>query len=950
LRRHSDGKIFVIARHSSFLAALAALAAVSAPAAAAPGVGEPGGRRPNIVFFLCDDLGTGDVAALGSKQIRTPNIDGLFARGTALARHWAGNAVCAPSRCTLMTGRHPGHAVVRSNREVKPEGQAPMPAGTVTLAAILRDAGYATGGFGKWGLGAPGSASDPQACGFDEFFGYNCQRQAHSFYPDHLWDGRQRVDLDGKTYSADLIAERQRAFVRRHADRPFFLYVPTTVPHLALEVPADEPSLPEYARQFAGEEPYTGGKGYVPCPRPLATYAAMVTRMDREVGRLVALLGELGIADDTIFVFSSDNGATSPGVGGIDTRRMGSHGNLREWKGTPYEGGLRVPTVAVWPGRIPAGRSIDAPTGFEDWLPTLLDLAGLADRIPPGLDGVSLSGPLTGRGAAAADRTLYRELTEANWQAAVQGTWKVVRRAGSRQATAPLPTELYDLAGDPGETTNVAAEQPDVIRRLEAILAREHVPHPDWPLPLVDGRESAQAESGGGKATGHNAPRRPSVLVIVSDDQRADTIHGLGNPHLETPAVDALVARGAVCDRAYCMGSLQGAVCVPSRAMMLSGRSLFHVEEQLRHSDTWPEAFARAGYRTFLTGKWHNGPASATRCFAAGRAVFLGGMHDPRDMPVVSFSDHGEAVPSPSAGTHASALFGDAAVEFVTSLGDEPFFAWVAFTAPHDPRRPPDGLRERFAGREPPPPANFLPEHPFDNGELRIRDEKLLGWPRTREAISRELADYYACIEGMDGQIGRIVAALAKKGRLDDTVILFTSDHGLAIGSHGLLGKQNLYEHSMRSPAVIAGPGVPAGVRSSGLCYLHDLVATVGDLAGVAPPQESDARSLLPLLRGEVPAVREELLLAYGSVQRALVTPAWKLIAYPAAGRMQLFDVATDPDELVDRSADPGAGERRTDLEARLGAAQRAYDDPLLEGGPRRRRPPPPPPPRRKAG
>ena len=457
---------------SSFVRLLLATLALPAAAARADTPAAPPARRPNIVFFLCDDLGTGDVAALGSKEIRTPNIDGLFARGTRLARHWAGNAVCAPSRCTLMTGRHPGHAVVRSNREVKPEGQAPMPAGTVTLAGILRESGYATGGFGKWGFGAPGTASDPQACGFDEFFGYNCQRQAHSFYPDHLWDGRERVDLDGKTYSADLIAERQRAFVRRHAGRPFFLYVPTTVPHLALEVPADEPSLAEYARQFAGEEPYTGGKGYGPCARPLATYAAMVTRMDREVGRLVALLGELGVADDTIFVFSSDNGATIPGVGGIDTRRMGSHGNLREWKGTPYEGGLRVPTVAVWPGRIPAGRSIDAPTGFEDWLPTLLDLAGLADRIPPGLDGASLAGPLSGRTAAAADRTLYRELTEANWQAAVDGRWKVVRRAASRNATEPLPTELYDLAADPGETTNVAAAEPDVVRRLEAILAR----------------------------------------------------------------------------------------------------------------------------------------------------------------------------------------------------------------------------------------------------------------------------------------------------------------------------------------------------------------------------------------------------------------------------------------------------------------------------------------------
>jgi arylsulfatase A-like enzyme len=387
---------------------------------------------------------------------------------------------------------------------------------------------------------------------------------------------------------------------------------------------------------------------------------------------------------------------------------------------------------------------------------------------------------------------------------------------------------------------------------------------------------------------------------------------------------------------------MQGAVCVPSRAMMLSGRSLFRIDEQLRDCDTWPEAFGRAGYRTSLTGKWHNGGPSATRCFAAGRNVFFGGMHDQFAVPVVSCSDHGEPVKAAATGTHSSELFGNAAVEFVESLGDEPFFAWVAFTAPHDPRQPPAGFRERFVGHEPPPPANFLPEHPFDNGELAIRDEKLLGWPRTREVISRELADYYACIEGMDAQIARIVAALEKKGRLADTVVLFTSDHGLALGSHGLLGKQNLYEHSMRPPAVIAGPGVPGATRTPALCYLHDLVATVGDLAGVAPPADSDCTSLVPVLRGEMAAVRPELLLAYRDVQRALVTPEWKLIEYPAAGRTQLFHVAKDPDELVDLAAEPADRGRRSELDGRLEAAQQAAGDPLLD---RQRKPR-----RRKAG
>jgi arylsulfatase len=470
-------------------------------------------RRPNIVFFLCDDLGSGDLACLGSQDIETPNIDALFARGTRLSRHWAGNAVCAPSRCVLLTGKHPGHAVVRSNREAKPEGQAPMPAGTVTLASILEEAGYATGGFGKWGLGAPGSVSDPTACGFDRFFGYNCQREAHTYYPRHLWSDRERFTVDnpqvkragtipaqpppaaeafaafsGTTYSADLIAEQQLAFVRDHADRPFFLYVPTTVPHLALQVPADEPSLARYRKHFGEEPPYLGDGGYVPSPHPLATYAAMITRMDREVGRLVKTLDDLGLTDETIFVFSSDNGATFPGCGGLDTARLRSNGPLRGWKGSPYEGGLRVPTVAVWPGHIPAGRAIGAPTGFEDWLPTLLDLTGLADRIPEGLDGTSLKPALLGEGPAAEERMLYRELTEGKWQAAVDGRWKAIRRAaGAKRPDEPGAVELYDLSVDPAETTNVAERHPQVVKRLTEILDREHVPHPDWPLPFVDG-------------------------------------------------------------------------------------------------------------------------------------------------------------------------------------------------------------------------------------------------------------------------------------------------------------------------------------------------------------------------------------------------------------------------------------------------------------------------------
>jgi arylsulfatase A len=917
-----------------------------APAPAPPAAAAP--RPPNVVVFLCDDLGPGDLSCLGGRDIATPHLDALFARGTRLSRHWAGSAVCAPSRCVLLTGRHPGHAAVRSNREVEPEGQTPMPAGTVTLARILRDAGYATGCFGKWGLGAPGSSSEPLACGFDRFFGFNCQRHAHGFYPDYLWDDHATVAIDnggvprggrvpagapaeafaaftGRVYAPDRIAEEALAFVRRHAERPFFLYVPTTVPHLALQVPPDEPSLAEYRAHFGAEEPYLGGRGYVPCAAPLATYAAMVTRMDREVGRLTALVDELGIADDTIILFTSDNGPTSPGTGGLDTARLASSGGRRGWKGSPYEGGLVVPTAIVWPGRIPAGRTLDAPTGFEDWLPTLLDLAGLDDRMPVGLDGTSLAAALRGEAAANAERTLYRELTEGRWQAAVAGSWKAIRRAaGPKRPAVAAPLELFDLAADPTEAHDVAAAHPDVVARMETILDREHRPDPAWPLPFADARAVPVAADPA-------PPRRPSVLVILTDDQRADTIQALGNARIRTPVLDGLVARGTVFERAYCMGSMQGAVCVPSRAMLLSGRSLFHVDERLAKTDTWPEAFARAGYRTFITGKWHNGKGSLTRCFADGDAVFLGGMKDHFAVPLVSFTAHGETRQVAAGGRHSSEVFGSAAERFVNTLGDEPFFAWVAFTAPHDPRQPAPGFRERLAGREPLLPANYLPEHPFDNGELDVRDEKLLPRPRPREQVVEELAAYYAMIEGVDAQVGRVLAALEARGRLDDTIVLFTSDHGLALGSHGLLGKQNLYEHSMRSPAILAGPGVPEGRRIDALAYLFDLTATVGELAGVFPPTGNEGKSLLPVCRGERKSIRDALLLAYRDVQRAVITPAWKLIAYPKVGRTQVFHLAEDPDERHDLAADPAVADRRAALERELLTAETSAGDPLAK-------------------
>ncbi|MCB1208275.1 MAG: arylsulfatase [Verrucomicrobiales bacterium] len=488
-------------------------------------------RKPNVVFILADDLGYGDLGAYGQKIIRTPNLDLMAAEGMRFKYHYAGNGVCAPSRCVLMTGKHPGHAFIRDNRQGHPgkvsdlgkpehEGQYPIPDETLTLAEVMKKAGYATGGFGKWGLGGPDTDGRPMKQGFDRWFGYNCQAVAHNFYPTYLWDNDKTIDLtntafsphdtlkpdengddaasykrfQGNQYSADLIAEQARQFARDHKDEPFFLYWPTTVPHLALQVPDD--SLKEYVGQF-DDPPYKGGKGYIPHFSPRAAYAAMITRLDREVGALMDLIRELGLDDDTIFIFSSDNGAlhgTHEGLAGTDANFFNSCGGLRDGKGSLYEGGIREPGIVRWKGKIQPGTLSDRVTGFEDWMPTLLELIGDKSQTPQDIDGISFAPTLLGQ--KQEERPfLYREFPSYGGQQAVRrGQWKAVRqnlmpRRGKGKAKAPEPvihTELYDLDTDPTESKDVAAEHPDVVAQVEKIMREQHTNSADFPFPVLD--------------------------------------------------------------------------------------------------------------------------------------------------------------------------------------------------------------------------------------------------------------------------------------------------------------------------------------------------------------------------------------------------------------------------------------------------------------------------------
>jgi arylsulfatase len=443
-------------------------------------------RPPNIIFILADDLGYAEVGCYGQKKIKTPQLDRMAAEGLRFTQFYAGNAVCAPSRCVLMTGKHAGHAYIRNNKEIKPEGQEPIPAETVTIAKLLKARGYATGATGKWGLGGPGSSGDPNKQGFDLFFGYNCQRHAHNHYATYLWRNDQKIPIDGndggatgKTHSHDLFEAEALKFIETSKERPFFLYVPFTVPHVALQVPED--SLKEYLGKW-DDPPYKGDKGYQPHPHPHAAYAAMVTRMDRSVGRILDLLKKLKLDENTLVLFSSDNGPAPQGVGGSDSAFFESAGPLRGLKGSLFEGGIREPFIARWPGKIKPGRTCDLPLAFYDVLPTLCAVAG-AD-VPKDIDGISFLPTLLEKGEQAKHPFLYWEFAGSGGQQVVrQGDWKGIRQ---NLLKGKIDMELYNLAEDVGEKKNVASKHPEVVAKIEKIMKEQHTASEVFPIKALD--------------------------------------------------------------------------------------------------------------------------------------------------------------------------------------------------------------------------------------------------------------------------------------------------------------------------------------------------------------------------------------------------------------------------------------------------------------------------------
>ncbi|MHC4565574.1 MAG: sulfatase-like hydrolase/transferase [Planctomycetota bacterium] len=428
----------------------------------------------------------------------------------------------------------------------------------------------------------------------------------------------------------------------------------------------------------------------------------------------------------------------------------------------------------------------------------------------------------------------------------------------------------------------------------------------------------------------NSRPKRPNILFLLADDQRADTIGAYGNDNIKTPNLDRLVAGGFSFRRNYCLGSSGGAVCVPSRAMIHSGRSYFNVDSRMKGVKIMPELLRENGYTTFGTGKWHNKEESFLRGFETGKAIFFGGMADHTKVPVVDLSPAGKLVNERTGEKFSSELFTSAAIEFLENYDrDKPFFAYVAFTAPHDPRNPPLKYRKMYYRKRPPLPANFKPQHPFDNGHMVGRDENLAPWPRTEGVVRDQLAEYYGLITHMDEHIGRVLKTLKKSKHADNTIVIYAADHGLAVGSHGLMGKQSIYEHSMGCPLIFAGPGVPQGGSTQAFSYLLDIFPTVCSLTGIQAPAGVEGRNLRPIWQGKTSKVRDHVFLSFRKVQRSVRDDRWKLIRYPQIDYTQLFDLRSDPHELNNLADHPAQADRVREMLRLLEKSQREVGDDL---------------------
>jgi len=439
--------------------------------------------KPNVIYILADDLGYGDLSLTGQDKFDTPNIDKLAAEGMVFTQHYSGATVCAPSRSALLTGMHTGHTVIRGNKEVRPEGQHPLPANTYTLAEMLQEEGYKTSVYGKWGLGFPGSEGDPNMQGFDEFYGYNCQRIAHNYYPYYLWHNQEKIVLKGNEgtgqaiYAPDLIHDKAIAFIEENKSNPFFMFYASPLPHAELLLPEQYLEkykgklLPEIKHEGVDDGPTYKNGGYGSQEYPHAAFAAMINHLDGQVGEIVAKLEELGIADNTLVIFTSDNGPHREG--GADPDYFNSNGVYKGYKRDLYEGGVHVPMITKWPNKIKPGSTSDHISAFWDIMPTLGDITG--KKLAENIDGISFLPTLLGEETQKKHDYLYWEFHEKGGRTAIRkGKWKGVKYDVLKNPNRII--ELYNLEMDPSEENNLASQHPEIVKELTKLMQEARTP------------------------------------------------------------------------------------------------------------------------------------------------------------------------------------------------------------------------------------------------------------------------------------------------------------------------------------------------------------------------------------------------------------------------------------------------------------------------------------------
>ena len=929
--------------------------------------GRPRQSPPNVVIIFTDDMGYADPACYGGTFAATPHIDRLAREGIKLTDFHVAQPVCSASRAALLTGCYPNRIGIHG--ALSPRVTHGLSGEETTLAELLRSRGYQTSMVGKWHLGHHRQFL-PTRHGFDEYFGlpysndmwpYHPSAKPGTYPPLPLFENEEVIDAEvspedqitlTKRYAQCAVDFLKRASTDKDG-RPFFLYLAHSMPHVPLFA----------SNSFQGKA--AGG-----------LYGDVVAEIDASVGSVLTALEETGHLDDTLVLFTSDNGPwLSYG------NHAGSAGSFREGKGTTFEGGVRVPCVARLPGVIPAGTVSDGSLMTIDLLPSLAQLTGqplktdaeghciVRGKKIDGHDHLDLF--CGGKRAADAPDTYHYYYRKNELQAVRKGDWKLFFPHGyrtmqgqelgqdgkpGRYTQHKIGEELFNLSTDPHETKDVAKQYPKVVEQLQAIAEKARADlgdsltkrkgngvRPPGQLSKQNGSKANPSKSAEKQKaiparlvsqTPTVSGRRPNILFIIVDDQSPfDFKFYNSSSTLHAPCIEKLAREGMVFDAAYHMGAFSGAVCTPSRHMVMCGRTVWHLPIGPKmprpekgkprqpyvaphcppelESNTLATVFNRAGYDTMRTCKRGNSYEKANQ----------------------QFTVRNDATKRGGTAETGSQWHGDQVINFLTDReksGDEdPFLIYFGLSHPHDTR---DGTPQYLAkygstnhtdkkelpashAKQPPVPSNWLPHHPFDNTHMDVRDEVSVSgvWGnRDTQTIRNEIGREYACSENIDAQVERVLEKLTAMGEVENTWIFYTSDHGIAIGRHGLQGKQNLYEHTWRVPLIVKGPGVRPGSRMPGNTYLGDTLATLCAITGVTPPSTDEGKSFLPVLEEKTETVRDVLYGVYCGGQkpgmRSVRKGDWKLIKYesPSGGlHTQLFNIQENPHEFLAEHHDP---------------------------------------------